>query len=147
MKALRSVAALALAAALVAAAARLSAALAADDDVDTAPALQAAQSWLAEVDAGAYGKSWDDAAALFQGAMPREKWEKSLVAVRQPLGAVVARKLRAGRYMKEVPGAPAGDYVVIDFDTRFENRPIAVETVTPMRDKDGRWKVAGYYIR
>ncbi len=147
MKTLKSVAALVLAAVLVAAAALTARALAADDDVDTAPALQAAQAWLAEVDSGAYGKSWDDAAPLFQAAMAKEKWEKALVAVRSPLGGVVARKLRVARYMREVPGAPAGDHVVIDFDTRFENRPIAVETVTPVRDKDGRWKVAGYYIR
>jgi hypothetical protein len=147
MKAFRSIAALALAAALVAAAARLSTALGADDDVDTIPALDAAQAWLAEVDGGAYAKSWDDAAALFQGAMPKEKWEKSLVAVRSPLGAVVARKLRSVSYRKEVPGGPAGDYVVLDYETRFENRPVAVETVTPMREKDGRWRVAGYYVR
>jgi len=141
MNALRSVAALALAALIPAALA------ADDDDVDTAPALQAAQAWLAEIDGGAYQQSWDDAATLFQAAMTREKWEKGLAAVRAPLGGVVARKVRVVRYMKELPGAPAGDYVVIDYDTRFENRPIAVETVTPMREKDGRWRVSGYYIR
>jgi hypothetical protein len=37
--------------------------------------------------------------------------------------------------------------VVIQFDTRFENRPLSMETVTPMREKDGSWKVSGYFIR
>ena len=147
MKASSPIAAHTLAAALVVAAARLSIAFAADDDVDTAPALQAAQAWLAEVDAGSYAKSWDDASALFQGAMPQDEWVKKVATVRSPLGPVVARKLRSVSYRKELPGAPTGEYVVLDYETRFENRPISVETVTPMRDKDGRWRVSGYYLR
>jgi hypothetical protein len=142
MKTLRS-AALVLAAAATLAAPQL----AADDEIDTVPALEAAQAWLAEIDTGAYGKSWDDAAPAFQGAMPRDEWIKRVAAVRSPLGSVVARKVRSVSYRKELPGAPAGEYVVLDYDTRFENRPISVETVTPMRDKDGRWRVSGYYIR
>jgi len=135
-------------AAMILGAALLSAAVvAADDEVDMGPALKATQAWLAQVDAGKYGQSWDDAAALFQGAMPKDKWERSLVSVRTPLGSVVARKMYQAKYMKELPNAPAGEYVVIEYQTSFENRPLSVETVTPMRQKDGSWKVAGYYIR
>jgi len=147
MKPSQSVAALVVAAALVAAAALAARALAADEDVDTAPALRAAQSWLAEVDAGAYGKSWDDAADLFQATTTRGEWEKGLAAARAPLGAVIARKLRSARYMKDLPDAPAGEYVVIVYDTRFENRPVAMEAVTPVRGKDARWRVSGYFVR
>lgn len=143
MKTPRTAAALVLAAAATLVAPQLLA----EDEIDTAPALAAAQAWLAEIDGGAYGKSWDDAAAAFQGAMPKDEWTKRVAAVRTPLGPVVARKLRSVSYRKELPGAPAGEYVVLDYDTRFENRPISVETVTPMRDKDGRWRVSGYYIR
>jgi hypothetical protein len=35
---------------------------------------------------------------------------------------------------------------VIQYATRFE-RANVVETVTPMRDKDGSWKVSGYYVK
>lgn len=37
--------------------------------------------------------------------------------------------------------------VVIQFDATFERKAQAVETVTPMLDKDGQWKVSGYYIK
>ena len=37
--------------------------------------------------------------------------------------------------------------VLIQFDTGFENKRAAVETVTPMMDDDGIWRVAGYFIR
>jgi len=42
---------------------------------------------------------------------------------------------------------PDGDYVIIQFDTSFENKKSAIETVTPMLDKDGVWRVSGYYIK
>jgi len=35
---------------------------------------------------------------------------------------------------------------VIMYDTQFENKKSAVETITPMLDKDGKWRVAGYLI-
>ena len=47
-----------------------------------------------------------------------------------------------------LPGAPTGDYVVVQYTTRFANGPAAVvETVTAMREPDGAWKAAGYFVR
>src|SRR5690606_23043329 len=99
------------------------------------------------VDAGSFADSWKDAAAYFQAAVPQEQWERSLTGVRKPLGALVSRKLKSAKIAKSLPGAPDGEYVVIQFDTSFENKKAAVETVTPMREKDGSWKVSGYYIK
>jgi len=36
--------------------------------------------------------------------------------------------------------------VVIQYETAFENRT-AIETVTPVKEKDGTWRVAGYFIK
>ena len=118
-----------------------------DDGLDLRPAGQAARAWLATVDAGRYGDSWENAAELFKQTIPKLRWETTVQAVREPLGVVVGRKVRAMNYARVLPGAPEGEYVVIQFDTRFENRPLSVETVTPMREKDGSWKVSGYFIR
>ena len=49
--------------------------------------------------------------------------------------------------MSSIPGAPDGEYVVIQFKTSFENKKSGIETVTPMLDKDGKWRVSGYYIK
>lgn len=118
-----------------------------DEGLDLAPAVRAAESWLAGVDAGRYGDSWETAAAHSREAVPRLRWETSVQAAREPLGHVVSRKLRSMYYTRALPGAPDGEYVVIQFDTRFDKRPLSVETVTPMREKDGAWRVSGYYIR
>ena len=116
------------------------------EDVDTLPAQRAALAWLENVDAGGYGTSWDDAAEFFRKAITRENWEKSLAAVRAPLGAAGPRKIRSVTYARSLPNAPEGEYVVIQYDTLFAQRG-AVETVTPMKEADGRWRVTGYYIR
>jgi hypothetical protein len=114
--------------------------------LDMAPAMHAADAWLAYVDTGRYGQSWDETAAFFREAMPKVQWETTLAAARDALGVTIARKVRSANYTRVLPGAPEGEYVVIQYDTRFANR-LSVETITPMREKDGTWKVAGYQIR
>jgi Protein of unknown function (DUF4019) len=108
----------------------------------------AAGSWLALVDAGKYGESWDAAASAFRDSVTRAQWEEALERVRTPFGKVVSRNLKSAKYAKEEGSkAPAGDYVILQFDTSFEKRPSSIETVTLMKEKDGSWKVAGYFIR
>jgi hypothetical protein len=112
-----------------------------------AAAQKAAESWLALVDAGNFAESWKTAAGYFKTAVPQDQWEHTIVAVRKPLGDLVSRTLKNATYTKSVPGAPDGEYVILQFDTSFANKKEAVETVTPMLDPDGQWKVSGYYIK
>jgi len=107
----------------------------------------AARAWLTMADRGDAAGTWAAAATLFRRAVAEDQWARSLSAARDPLGAVVARTLREGRAATELPGAPDGEYVVFQFDTQFEHKRAAVETVTPMRDSDGTWRVSGYFIR
>lgn len=118
---------------------------AADKPEDAAQA--AADSWLKLVDEGNYDVSWDQAAKLFKGAVTKEQWKQAAAGVRAPLGKLVSRKVKSRDYTERVPGAPDGKYVVIQFDTVFEKKASAVETVTPMLDPDGAWRVSGYFIR
>ena len=110
-------------------------------------AVASAKKWLNMVDQGKYVESWMEAATLFRNAATQEQWKQSLQAVRKPLGKLLSRKLTTKTYRTTLPGAPDGDYVVIEFETSFENKKSAVETVTPMIDKDGKWYVSGYYIK
>ncbi|MDJ0589504.1 MAG: DUF4019 domain-containing protein [Pleurocapsa sp. MO_226.B13] len=68
-------------------------------------------------------------------------------SVRNPLGQTVSRSLKSKQYHTSLPGVPDGEYVVIQFNTSFEHKKSAVETVTPMKDPDGKWRVCGYYIK
>jgi hypothetical protein len=124
-----------------------SAALAQDRSEAVALAQKAATQWLALADAGQFGATWDQAAELFQAAISKPKWETALQAVRTPLGAAQSRQLKSADFTTSLPGAPDGEYVVIRFTTQFENKASAVETVTPMKGKDGIWRVSGYFIQ
>jgi hypothetical protein len=110
-------------------------------------AVEAAKKWLALVDRGEYGKSWETAAGYFKAAAGKKHWEQTGAAVRSPLGKVIIRKLKSRQYVTSLPGAPDGEYVVIQFETSFEKKKSSVETVTPMKEEDGTWRVSGYYIK
>jgi len=110
-------------------------------------ARQAAESWVALLDAGKYGESWDQAATMFRGAVKKEQWTQAAQGVRGPLGKLISRKFKSAQYTTSLPGAPDGEYVVLQFESSFENKKAAVETITPMKDKDGGWRVSGYFIR
>ncbi|MGE0455967.1 MAG: DUF4019 domain-containing protein [Vicinamibacteria bacterium] len=116
-------------------------------DTPEQAATKSAEAFLALVDNGRYDESWDAAAKLFQGAVTREKWKEALTATRTPLGKLVSRGLKVAKHTTSLPGAPDGQYVVVQFATSFENKKEAVETVTPMQEKDGSWRVSGYFIR
>ena len=106
-----------------------------------------AESWLAVVDKGDYAASYDEAASIFKLAITKEDWLQKVRAARGPLGKIISRKLKRAQYETSLPGAPDGEYVVIQYDTSFENKRSAVETITPTLDKDGQWRVSGYFIR
>jgi hypothetical protein len=110
-------------------------------------ALAAAESWLSLVDQGKYAESWDAAAEYLKNAVSKDDFVKSLNAARKPLGKLKSREVKSKEYRTSLPGAPDGEYVVIQFKTSMENKKSAIETVTPMLDKDKKWKVSGYYIR
>ncbi|MGD8420921.1 MAG: DUF4019 domain-containing protein [Gammaproteobacteria bacterium] len=116
----------------------------ADDETEAAE--RAAVVWLSLVDAGLYELSWKEAATLFRKSVSASDWVKAASAAREPLGNLVDRNLVTATYSTTLPGAPDGEYVVLQFRTVFENKAQAIETVTPMLD-DGRWRVSGYYVR
>lgn len=108
---------------------------------------RSADAWLALVDAGKYAESWQEASQLFRTAVTKEQWQSQLRSSRDPLGKLLTRTLKSATYTKALPGAPDGEYVVIQYESSFEHKQSALETVTPMLDKDGTWRVSGYFIK
>jgi hypothetical protein len=131
----------------------LSPALAGGDDQEAAKkaAVAAMQTWLGEMDAGDYAKSWSDTAKSFQKAVASDKWVTLSTNVRKPLGKLIERKLASAAYQSGVNSTSAtalkGTYVIAQFDTSFENMKYARETVTFSKEADGTWRAAGYYIK
>ncbi|MDW7773194.1 MAG: DUF4019 domain-containing protein [Desulfobulbaceae bacterium] len=112
-----------------------------------AGAIMVAEDFLLLIDTGQYGRSWDVCSSLLQSRVTKEAWIQQISAVRPALGEPGKREIVSAEHMTELPGAPDGEYIVIQYETSFADKKNAVETVTPMLDKDGQWRVSGYYIR
>ena len=110
-------------------------------------AVAAAKAWLLLVDGEQYAESWEEAAQFFKGAVQKEQWIQAMQSGRKPFGKNISRELQSKRYRTALPGAPDGEYVVIQFKASFENKKSTVETITPMLDKDGHWRISGYFMK
>ncbi|MDX1767619.1 MAG: DUF4019 domain-containing protein [Arenibacter troitsensis] len=108
--------------------------------------IQDAKGWLGLIYDQDYSQSWDNAASLFQRAVTKEQWTQQLSGIVPPLGEVISRDIISSEYHTTLPGAPDGEYIVIQFKTSFENKNESIETVTQMKDGD-QWKVSGYFIK
>jgi hypothetical protein len=108
---------------------------------------EAARAWLDLLDDGHYAQSWEQAAGPFRHAVSSAGWQAAIRSARQPLGPLRARRLKWATYTENLPGAAPGQYVVLEYESRFDNRVSATETVVPMKAQDGSWRVAAYAIR
>ncbi len=118
----------------------------------------AAESWLRLVDAGDYSASWAQAATTLKGAVKQAEWAQAAGGLRSPLGKLVSRRLKSREYTEKGPTTRViggrvytwnghAKCVIVQYDSVFANKASAVETVIPVPDSDGAWRVSGYSIR
>ena len=121
--------------------------VAAAEEIDSAEGMEEGREWLVLIDGARFAEAWETAAEAFRKDLPRDKWELAAVQARTGLGPLMGRKLRTASHTRQLPGLPDGEYLVIQFDVRFERRLLASESLVLEREKDNRWRVAGYWIR
>lgn len=109
-------------------------------------AREAALRWLALIDEGAYGESWEQAATLFRIGVGKENWQRAVRSARREVGKSLVRQFKSATFTRGLPGAPEGEYVIVQFTSQYENKPSALETVSMTREPDGVWRVAVYNI-
>ncbi|NIJ07821.1 DNA-binding CsgD family transcriptional regulator [Sphingomonas vulcanisoli] len=105
-----------------------------------------ARSWVALLDGARWADSWTATGALFKSQITQAQWATTVTGVRAPLGAAYSRMLQTETKTDALPGAPKGEYDVIQFQTNFAQKRDAVETVILTRE-GSVWKVNGYFIR
>jgi hypothetical protein len=118
-----------------------------DHAAEEAAAAEAAVAWLALVDAGDYDASHAEAAAAFQAAVTPGAWAQAVAAARGPIGEVTSRDLSGAEYQASLPNAPDGEYVLLRYRSSFESLANAVETLAMMKEEDGSWRTAGYFVQ
>ncbi len=110
-------------------------------------ALAAAGNWLSLIDQKMYKEAWRDSAVLMRSAILPQQLGLTMKNTRGGFGKVLSRTIKEQVFKTSLPGAPDGHYFVILFNTNFEHKKNAIETVTPMLGSDGKWRVSGYYIK
>jgi hypothetical protein len=106
-----------------------------------------AHAWLLLLDRKDWGTAWDTSSQVFRQAVPLATWMDNIPKLRDPFGALVERQPAEAVYKKTLAGRPDGDYVSVVFVSKFAKKDQVVETVTTVREPDGRWRVTGYTAR
>ncbi len=106
----------------------------------------AARAWLALVDGQQWDQSWSTAGAVFKSQVAQARWASLVQPLRQQYGPVASRVLQSVVKANALPGAPAGQYEILQFATNFAQKPDAIETVILAHESSG-WRVVGYFIK
>jgi len=104
----------------------------------------AAAGWLSLLDRRDWGTAWERSSTLFRKNVPLGTWMDNVPKVRQPLGTLVEREVVGVIYKTTLAGQPDGDYVTVNFASKFSNKSDVKEMVLTVREPDGRWRVTGY---
>lgn len=104
----------------------------------TASAMQA----MACLDSDAVGRCWDGASHEFKQSVSKQAFSAKLSAVRAKRGLLQNRKLRAVEFMRDMPGAPRGQYARAVFETIFSRATLEERLL--FYKQDGEWVLSGY---
>lgn len=109
-------------------------------------AAAAAGEWIALVDTAGYASSWEAAAPVFQSGISQDQWMQAVQQVRSQVGGIDSRTLHDSQYRTTLPNAPEGEYVVLQYQSSFEQLPQAMEMVVMTKTEDDEWRAAGYQV-
>jgi hypothetical protein len=125
-----------------------SAAIAIAQDPQSGLAQKAAREWLVQTDKIDAAASYNAAGSKFKEAITVDRWDEALQKARAPLGALEQRTIFETTFDKTLPGGgPPGEFALVMYRTVFTRKTDSIETVTLERERDGAWRVIGYYIR
>ncbi len=105
----------------------------------------AARQWLSYIDGADYAKGWGRAGEPFKARNNAALLQARIAPVREPLGAVLERRLSMVTLAESAPGLPPGKYAAVQFHSRFAGKSESAETVWLDLEKD-RWMVIGYFL-
>jgi hypothetical protein len=114
------------------------------DDQDT---VEAGKKWLQLLDAGKPGAAWDVASNQLRSGVTRDKFIAEMRRVRKPLGKLSSRTPVKFARAHDLPGAPSGDYAIIEYDAEYANgKHLSEQLIWAIAEGD-IWRVAGYFYR
>lgn len=115
----------------------------AQDPADqTEEAREAADAWLALFDANDIEATYDAAAEAFKTQVELQDWEAQAAQVKQAVGELDGRTYMETTYADELPQAPEGDYMIVQYETQYANLNVT-EYVILVQEGD-TWRMVGF---
>ncbi len=99
---------------------------------------------LEDIDAGRYGKLYQEAADEWRNESTMDESKATFQRLRDKLGNVRTRNLQSAREEQTSTAPIKGHSVVIVYETMFE-RGEGMETIT-LLEHGGQWYLAKYYV-
>ena len=109
--------------------------------------IESNKKWLDQLDNRKYATTWKSSDQLIQQSVSETEWESAISSVHEMFGSMLSRDILSADYHAELPGSPDGNYIVVQFETSFQNKELSIETVVSSKGDDGVWRVAGYFIK
>lgn len=122
---------------------------AAAQEPDATQLLRGGLQVIQMVDQNRIGEIWDGAAPVAQKRVARADFIQQVAQARAPLGAPQQRQW-AAIHRQAVAGGDAelaGQYVNVEYETRFSGGRTVREMATFQLGPDGVWRVSGYFLR
>ncbi len=101
------------------------------------------QKWLSLMDENRYPETWDSLAGIFKQTATKEQWLDDLDGFRKPLGKLVQRKIQ---HVTESSEENLGKYLIVQYQSLFENNTSKVEAISVIKESGNGWKILGYSI-
>jgi hypothetical protein len=110
-------------------------------------AMEKAKYWLEVIDTDTLGGAYDIASPVLKRRYDREDWIHDLETARQPFGLVASRSVdETSNLRTELEGYPPGEYIVVEFETIFQDHREGREIVVMRKGEDGEWRAANYHL-
>lgn len=120
-------------------------------DLEASDMVRGGMQAIQMIDQGRAGELWDGAAPVARKRMARADFTGQIARSRAPLGVPQMRTwVTVNRQVMSDPdGDTAGQYVSVEYETRFANRPESTlrELVSFHLDSDRIWRFSGYVLR
>jgi predicted Ser/Thr protein kinase len=107
---------------------------------------KAAQAWLKLKDQEKFAQCWEQSSAFSKKSVSKEDVVKLQRDLLKKMGKLESRTIVSRQFATSLPGGPDGEYVVLQYQAKYSIAKDIIETVIPMLEKDGQWRVAGYHF-
>jgi hypothetical protein len=108
-------------------------------------AREAAEEWLALIDAADYAAAYAREPERLRAATTQDQFVRSMEGRRAPFGKMLSRTFIGAAFTHKLTGAPDGHYESILFRTSFAHKSVAAERVILSLESED-WRVVDYRV-